>query len=73
MKRMAFQDLKGHDPLYQDGMTPSTVHKPLTLPSTLQSSECQLKKKKKKKMKLRRYINRQLSQWALGTQDDSHS
>jgi len=49
MKRMAFQDLKGHDPLYQEGMTPSTVHKPLTLPSTLQSSECQLKKKKKEK------------------------
>lgn len=48
MKRMAFQDLKGHDPLYQEGMTPSTVHKPLTLPSTLQSSECQLKKKKEK-------------------------
>lgn len=48
MKRMAFQDLKGHDPLYQEGMTPSTVHRPLTLPSTLQSSECQLKKKKEK-------------------------
>lgn len=48
MKRMAFQDLKGHDPLYQEGMTPSTVHKPLTLPSTLQSSECQFKKKKEK-------------------------